>query len=223
MGAVSSCCSLISIRSPPRCLARFSLSSSFSFPICAFPVASRPCRLVGRLVIPSRLVRPVLCRVVRRAVLPVRLVGSSRLVVSYGRRSVLLVARSCSPIRSRFMSSVVGRGCASWAWGGRGVVLVRLIRPIICSYSLLVRSLLDGYGDGWIWGAVPCCSPLVHCLFMPHRSSHLIGFPIAPICVLIPSSEAKKTNETETGAETQGNKTRRPTRRRHETKTRDAL
>ena len=45
------------------------------------------------------------------------------------------------------------------------------------SCSLLALSLQDGsMGGGMvIWGAVPCCSPLIHCLVMPHRFSYLIG------------------------------------------------
>lgn len=63
------------------------------------------------------------------------------------RRSVLLVARSCSPIRSRFLSSVVGRGRVVMAMGRGGAACsCHLIRPLVAPYSLLVRSLRGGGG-----------------------------------------------------------------------------
>lgn len=84
-----------------------------------------------------------------------------------------------------------GGAVSSWPWDGGGLLMSFHPSPHR-SRLLLVRPLLDGYVEGWIWDAVPCCSPLIHCLFMSHHFSHLIGFPIASICVLIPSSEAKK-------------------------------
>lgn len=90
-GAVSFCCSLIFIRSPPRCPARFSLFPSFSF-----SYVRSPWRLACRLVLSSRHAVSFSCvpSVVPPVVLSARPVSSSRLVASYGRRFVLLFARS---------------------------------------------------------------------------------------------------------------------------------
>lgn len=83
-----------------------------------------------------------------------------------------------------------------------GLALVRLIRPIICSYSLLVRSLRDGYGDGWICGAVPCCSPLAPCPLMFNRFSHLIGVPSRSLVEFSsPHPRSKKTKERKRGGD----------------------
>lgn len=204
-----------------------SSSVCFLFPCCFSFICSFPWRLVrrlvGRLVIPSRLVRPVLCRVVRRAVLPVRLVGSSRLVVSYGRRSVLLVARSCSPIRSRFMSSVVGRGCASWAWGGRGGALfssvssVPSFAPTRYSFARCwMDTVMGGYGAPFHVArrsSIACSCRIVH----PISS----GFPSLPFVSSSPHPKQKKRTRRKPGRRRKGIKRDAPrdedTRRRHET------
>lgn len=86
-----------------------------------------------------------------------------------------------------------------------------------CSRSLFSHSLLDDYGEGWIWSAVSCCSSLVHCLFMSHRSSHPIG-PSLSFVSSSPSSEARKRTRRRRRRWRMGNRTRRP----YETKRREA-
>ena len=89
-----------------------------------------PCRLVfalvSRLVVASRLSSRLLISfppAISSSACPWAARVRSRVWFPCSRRSVLLVARSCSPIRSRFMSSVVGRGCVVMAMGRRGLLL----------------------------------------------------------------------------------------------------
>ena len=263
-------------------------SFAFSFPAAflsyAHPRASRsssrlPSRRASRLMRSVAVVR----RVVRRAVSSARLVS---LVVSYGRRSALLFARSrfacrgglalrsravsfrlgisfvissrppsrrlissavsfgftrgcfgsvlvlgsrvravlscCSlvpvrPVRHRFMFLVVGRGCASWSWGGRGLLFSsHPSHHHAC--SLLTHSLRDGsMGGCGIWGAVSCCSPLVPCPLMPHRSPHHVGSPSSSLRSFIPSStkqESRGRKRRRRGNRTGTMKTRRIETRR---------
>lgn len=140
----------------------------------------------------------------------------SRAWFSCSRRSVLLFARSCSPIRHRFMFLVVGRGCASWPWGGRGLFSSHPSHHHAC--SLLTHSLRDGsMGGCGIWGAVSCCSPLVPCPLMPHRSPHHVGSPSSSLRSLIPSStkqESRGRKRRRRGNRTGTMKTRRIETRR---------
>ena len=274
-GTVSSCSPLIP-RSAPLPAPPFPL---FSFPI--YVPVRLACRLVGHLVM-----RLVSCVLLCRICLSCRLTCSSRrfisLVVSYGRRSALLFARSrfacrgglalrsravsfrlgisfvissrrlissavsfgftrgclgsvlvlgsrvravlscCSlvpvrPVRHRFMFLVVGRGCASWSWGGRGLLFSsHPSHHHAC--SLLTHSLRDGsMGGCGIWGAVPCCSPLVPCPLMPHRSPHHVGSPSSSLRSFIPSStkqESRGRKRRRRGNRTGTMKTRRIETRR---------
>lgn len=293
-GAVSFCCSLIFIRPPPRYPARFSL-----FPSFYFSYVRSPWRLACRLVLSSRHAVSFsgVSSVVPPVVLSARPVSSSRLVASYGRRFVLLFARSrlawawrsCLAFSCRLVFSLasrspslrpvvafrssshrsrlvlvpssrhlclpVGVSCpfsclvpvfapfrfavrsflthsirlrssvpvsmrrgwgASWPWIGGG--LLSSSHPSAhCSRSLFSHSLRDDYGEGWIWSAVSCCSSLVYCLFMSHRSSHPIG-PSLSLRSNPLTHEARKRTRRRRRRWRTGNRTRRP----YETKRREA-
>ena len=120
------------------------------------------------------------------------------------------------PVRHRFMFLVVGRGCASWPWGGRGLFSSHPSHHHAC--SLLTHSLRDGsMGGCGIWGAVSCCSPLVPCPLMPHRSPHHVGSPSSSLRSFIPSStkqESRGRKRRRRGNRTGTMKTRRIETRR---------
>lgn len=113
-------------------------------------------------------------------------VSSVHLVLSRHLVSVSPVGVSCSfsclvpvfapfrPARRSFLFAysvsvhVLGRGagpCRLWPWGGWGLLLSS--HPFARCGMALWKDVA--------WGAVPCCSPLVPCLLMPHRYPHLIG------------------------------------------------
>ena len=188
--------------------------------------------LSGRfcLAFSCRLVLVSLLRLVSRLVGSSCSLPSSRFCLTRGRLGSVLVPGSrvravlscCSlvsvrPVRHRFMSSVVGRGCASWSWGGRGLLFSsHPSHHHAC--SLLTHSLRDGsMGGCGIWGAVPCCSPLVPCPLMPHRSPHHVGSPSSSLRSLIPSStkqESRGRKRRRRGNRTGTMKTRRIETRR---------
>lgn len=205
MGAVSLCCSLVLVSPVVAVLLcvpvpfRFALASRLSS------------RLVRRLV-SRRLISSAVSFGFTRGCLGSVLVLGSRV------RAVL----SCSslvpvrPVRHRFMFLVVGRGCASWSWGGRGL-LFSSHPSHHGSLLVAVRSLRDGsMGGCGIWGAVPCCSPLVPCPLMPHRSLHPIGSPSSSLRSLIPSSTKQESRERK--RRRRGNRTGTMKTRRIETR-----
>ena len=196
MGAVLFCYSLVLI----------------SFVVAVLPLRSRgvsfsPWHHVSSLRFAHRLVgssrpHPVISSSARPWVSRIR----SRALFPCSRRSVLLVAHSCSPIRSRFMSSVVGRGRVVMAMGRQGVCSSHLIRPLIVPCSLLTRCGMVAEGCG-IWGAVPCCSPLVP--LPAHAPSFLfiMSDPPRPHCVLIPIIHEARKPGAETEAKSDEDKT----------------
>ena len=165
--------------------------------------------LSGRfcLAFSCRLVLVSLLRLVRRLVGSSCSLPSSRFCLTRGRLGSVLVLGSrvravlscCSlvpvrPVRHRFMSSVVGRGCASWSWGGRGLLFSShpshhgslLVAVRSWRFARCVMALWE---DGDMGGAVPCCSPLIPCPLMP---SSFLFIPSVSIVLslrsLIPSS-----------------------------------
>ena len=156
-------------------------------------VSSSPSRRASRLVlfrcvVSSRRAIPscrLACssrRFAYRLVLSARVIPSARSVcrlglsVSYGRRSVLLFARSCSPIRFRFMSSVVGRGRVVMAMGrGSCRLIYSLVAGWLCGrmrheapFRVARRSFLGVYGSSFfsshrfLIARIACSCPIIH-------------------------------------------------------------
>ena len=232
----ASCCVVSACRvvSPVRPVGSFRLSSRMgAVPLCCSLVLVSPVVAVllcvpvpFRFALASRLSSRLVRRLVSR-----RLISSA---VSFGFTrgclgSVLVlgsrvraVLSCCSlvpvrPVRHRFMFLVVVRGCASWSWGGRGLLFSsHPSHHHAC--SLLTHSLRDGsMGGCGIWGAVPCCSPLVPCPLMPHRSPHHVGSPSSSLRSFIPSStkqESRGRKRRRRGNRTGTMKTRRIETRR---------
>lgn len=175
MCAVPLCCSLVLVSPVVAVLLCVPVPFRFCLGI-SFVISSRP---------PSR-------RLISSAVSFGFTRGCFGSVLVLGSR-VRAVLSCCSlvpvrPVRHRFMFLVVVRGCASWSWSGRGLLFSsHPSHHHAC--SLLTHSLRDGsMGGCGIWGAVPCCSPLVPCPLMPHRSPHHVGSPSSSLRSLIPSS-----------------------------------
>ena len=171
-------------------------------------------RLVHRLVGSSR-PRPVISFLSHPWVSRIR----SRAWFPCSRRSVLLVARSCSPIRSRFMSPVVGRGCASWPWGGRWLALLISSVPswFHARYSLTRCGMAAG-GCGY---EAPF-RPAVRSSLASHGSSFFSShrFLSPSLCSLIPSSTKQENGDGDGDGEGEGG-WRRQTREKNETHKRD--
>lgn len=141
------------------------------------------------------------------------MLGSRVRAVSFCCSLVSHSFHSSSFVRPGFYEAGLG---ASWPWVGGG--LLSSSHPSAhCSSSLFSHSLRDDYGEGWIWSAVSCCSSLVHCLFMSHRSSHPIG-PSLSLRSNPLTHEARKRTRRRRRRWRTGNRTRRP----YETKRREA-
>lgn len=178
MGAVSSCCSLVPMRSSSVC---------FLFPCCFSFICSFPWRLVRRLVLSvsscvssraSRLVRSVrraVRRVVCRVGSPSRLVGSSRFVVSYGRRSVLLSA----------CSRLVRRGVIALSLSCR---LVGLGVPPFVHRPVLVSRRFGSSRSSRLVSVVSFSSVISFCLIRGR-----LGFVFMPVPVFAPFRPARRS------------------------------
>ena len=165
-GTVSSCSPLIP-RSAPLPAPPFPL---FSFPI--YVPVRLACRLVGRLAMPSRLMRSVAVvrRVVRRAVSSARLVS---LVVSYGRRFVLLFARS--RLVCRGVIALRSRAASFCPWHFVSFVVSPAVSPVILlAHLVLARHLI-------LFCHVGCSCPFSCPFPCSHRSALLVARSCSPI------------------------------------------
>ena len=130
MGAVSFCCSLVLVSPVVAVLPCVPVPSRFRLGI-----PSRYC--VSSIVSFSHVISSSACPLASRI--------RSRAWFPCSRCSVLLVARFCSPIRSRFMSSVVGRGRVVMAMG-RGLLFSSHPSPhgFLFAYSLARCGMAAG-------------------------------------------------------------------------------
>lgn len=209
MGVVSFCCSLVLVSPVVAVLSCVLMPSRFYLGI-----SSRLCVLSVRLV-GSSCPRPVISSslLTRWRLVSVLMLGSRVRAVSFCCSLVSHSFHSSSFVRPGFYEAGLG---ASWPWVGGG--LLSSSHPSAhCSRSLFSHSLRDDYGEGWIWSAVSCCSSLVHCLFMSHRSSHPIG-PSLSLRSNPLTHEARKRTRRRRRRWRTGNRTRRP----YETKRREA-
>lgn len=209
MGTVSLCCSLVLVS-----------------PV----VVSLPCVLGSsrfRLGIPSR---PCVSSIVSSAHLVI-----SRHLVSVSPVGVSDPFSCLAPVFAPFRSAVrsflfaypvsvhvLGRGAGLCCYGHRAgaacscIVISSVPSLLPTRYSLTRCGMVAG-GCG-IWGTVPCCSPLVPCLFMsPRSSSSHRGSPSLSY-VLIPSptkqeSRGRRTIERERKNKPNRNETHDETKR----------
>lgn len=152
-----------------------------SLVLVSFVVAVLPCVLV-RLVPPWHFVSFVVslvvsscssrfCHVILFSLIRGRLVSVFMSVPVFApfrpaRRSFLFV--------HRFRFLCLRRGAGRCVIGRRGLPFSsHPFHLVPTRYSLVADR---NAGRMWIWGAVPCCSPLVPCLSCPHRFTHLIEY-----------------------------------------------
>lgn len=152
-----------------------------SLVLVSFVVAVLPCVLV-RLVPPWHFVSFVVslvvsscssrfCHVILFSLIRGRLVSVFMSVPVFApfrpaRRSFLFV--------HRFRFLCLRRGAGRCVIGRRGLPFSsHPFHLVPTRYSLVADR---DAGRMWIWGAVPCCSPLVPCLSCPHRFTHLIEY-----------------------------------------------